>query len=318
MSSYIPIAPKLRGFHVFDDISLEMLVPYIDWRFFFSAWKLSGKYDQINTAICDCGNCETLWLQQFPEAEKTKAKEALQLYKDALHLLQSFCKKKMLLAQGIIGLFAAKSQNEGIIFYHKNQAIYLPTLRQQTANQKGFFLSLCDFISPTEDYAGTFAVTIHGADELAKDFEQQNDSYSALLTKSIADRLAEAAAEWVHEQVRKYYWGYAANENCSIDDMLKIKYSGIRPAIGYPSLPDQSVIFDLQPILPLDKINVILTENGAMQPNASVCGIVIAHPEARYFSVGKISEEQLDDYAKRRKKSAQEMRKWLIGNINQF
>ncbi len=316
MSSYIPITPKQLGLHILDDISLETLVSYIDWRFFFSAWKLTGKYDQINTAICDCGNCETLWLQQFPKEERPKAKEALLLYKDALHLLQSIVKEKTLRVQGIIGLFAAKSKNEGISFYSENQEIYIPTLRQQVANQKGFFLSLCDFISPTEDYAGTFAVTIHGTEELIENFEKQNDSYSALLTKSIADRLAEAAAEWIHEQIRKYYWGYTANENCSIDDMLKMKYVGIRPAIGYPSLPDQSIIFDLQSILPLDKISVTLTENGAMQPNASVCGIVISHPEARYFSVGKISAEQLDDYAKRRKKTTQEMRKWLIGNID--
>ncbi len=316
MSSYTPIVPKQLGLHILDNISLETLVPYIDWRFFFSTWKLTGKYDNINTAICDCGSCETTWLQQFSIEKRAKAKEALQLYKDALHLLQSFRKEKSLYAQAIIGLFTAKSKDEGIVFYYDNKEIYLPTLRQQTPNRNRFYLSLCDFISPVKDYAGTFAVTIHGTDKLIEHFEKQNDSYSALLTKSIADRLAEAAAEWVHEQIRKYYWGYASDENCSIDDMLKMKYTGIRPAIGYPSLPDQSVIFDLQPILPLDKINITLTENGAMQPNASVCGIVIAHPKSRYFSVGKISPEQLEDYAKFRKRTIQEMRKWLISSIN--
>ncbi len=309
--TFLPFIPKQLGLHILDTISIETLVPYIDWRFFFSAWRLSGKYENINAALCDCGNCETRWLQQFSETDKPKAKEALQLYKDAMQMLQSFYKEKTLKAQAIIGLFAAKSENEGIVFFHENKKIYLPTLRQQTVNAQGYYLSLCDFVSPKEDYAGAFAVAIHGADKLAESFEKQNDSYSSLLVKSLADRLAEAAAEWTHEQIRKKYWGYAANEKTTIDDMLKIKYTGIRPAIGYPSLPDQSLIFDLQSILPFDKIHISLTENGAMKPNASLCAIVIAHPQARYFAVGEITEEQLENYALRRGKTTDEMRKFL-------
>ncbi len=312
---YQPFVPHNLGITILDDIPLEKLVPYIDWRFFFSAWKLTGRYDGIDTAICDCGQCANAWLQKFAQEERAKATEALNLYKDGLALLKNISEEKKINIQGFIGIFPAVSQNEGIVFFYQNKEIYLPTLRQQAPNETGNYLSLCDFVSPQKDYAGTFAVTVHGAEEIAKTFDETGDNYNTLLIKSLADRIAEAAAEWLHEQIRKRYWGYAANEDLSIDDMLRVRYSGIRPAIGYPSLPDQSVIFDLQPIMPFEKINIQLTENGAMYPNASVCGIVISHPKSKYFAVGKIDEIQLKDYAARRNKSIDEIKKFLLPNI---
>lgn len=312
---YTPFIPKKPGIHILSDISIATLLPYIDWRFFFMAWKLTGKYSGINE-VCDCQSCQVGWLQQFSEPDRAKAKEALSLYKDAQQLLKDAFDNKHLTVQGIIGLFAAKSENEGITFIHEGSTIYLPTLRQQEFKKEGLYYSLCDFVSPVNDYVGTFAVSVHGAEKLSNSYEKKNDDYTAILVKTLADRLAEAAAEWLHEKIRKEYWGYASNETLSIDDMLKVKYSGIRPAVGYPSLPDQSIIFDLQAILPFDKINVQLTENGAMYPNASVCGIVIAHPQAHYFNLGKIDEIQLSDYAQRRGKSIEETRPWLAHNIS--
>ncbi|MDR1678446.1 MAG: hypothetical protein LBR81_01550 [Prevotellaceae bacterium] len=311
--TYIPTKPNALGITILNDISIDELVAYIDWRFFFSAWKLSGKYDNINSALCDCEACSTTWLQGFSETDRPKAREALSLYRDALALLKQI--SGQLAAKGIVGLFPAQSRNEGIVFFYQEKEIYLPTLRQQEFSRDGIYWSLCDFVSPAADYCGSFAVVVHGADDLARNFEAQNDHYNAILVKTLADRLVEAAAEWLHEKIRKQYWGYAANEKLSIADMLKARYTGIRPAVGYPSLPDQSVIFDLQPILPLSEIGIQLTKNGAMIPGASICGITIAHPEAHYFNIGKISPEQLIDYARRRRhKTPEEMLKWLNKN----
>lgn len=314
--SYTAYKPNKPGIHILKDIAIETLIPYIDWRFFFMAWRLNGKFQNIHSAVCESDGQEEKWLQKFNSEEQPKAKEALSLYKDALSLLKNIQLNKRFSIGGIIGLFPAVSKNEGIVFFNEGKEIYLPTLRQQEYNKDGLFYSLCDFISPKEDYCGTFAVTVHGAEEMAKNFEKTEDHYNSILTKTLADRLGEAAAEWLHEEIRKNYWGYAADENLSIDDMLKVRYTGIRPAVGYPSLPDQSVIFDLIPILPFQEIGVSLTENGAMYPNASVCGIVISHPLSQYFNIGKIDNEQLTDYAQRRGKTSDEIKKWLAHNLS--
>jgi len=314
--AYIPPTPNKPGIHILSDISLEALVAYIDWRFFFMAWRLTGKYADIDTALCECGTCATAWLQQFPEADRPKAREVLSLYKDALAMLKNVRDNELLKIQGVVGLFPAKSRDEGIVFFHGGKEIYLPTLRQQEYSKDGVYYSLSDFVSPKEDFCGTFAVTVHGAEEMAKEFEKTDDQYNSILIKTLADRLAEAATEWLHEQIRKNYWGYVADESITIKEMLKANYTGIRPAVGYPSLPDQSVIFDLNPILPFEKIGVSLTENGAMYPNASVCGILISHPQSKYFNIGKIDQTQLQDYALRRGKTADEISKWLAHNLN--
>jgi 5-methyltetrahydrofolate--homocysteine methyltransferase len=313
--SYTPPQPNQPGIHVLPEIPLTTLISYIDWRFFFMAWRLTGNYTGLEE-VCDCASCQTGWLQQFPQEQRDKAKEAMSLFKDARAMLKECSDKQLLKIQGTCGLFPAVSENEGITFTHEEKKIYIPTLRQQEYKKEGYYLSLADFISPVADYAGTFAVTVHGAEELSRNFDKEDDSYNSILIKTLADRLAEAAAEWLHEKIRKEYWGYDSKENLSIGDMLKVRYTGIRPAVGYPSLPDQSIIFDLQPILPFDKIGISLTENGAMYPNASVCGLVISHPKSQYFNIGKIDNAQLSDYAKRKGKSTDEVIKWLAHNLS--
>jgi len=313
--TYQALIPNQQGIHILQEIPIATLVPYIDWKFFFMAWKLTGKYTGMDEA-CHCQSCEVQWLQQFTEADRPKAKEALCLYKDAKIMLKETSENGQLLAKGVFGIFPAVAENEGITFSYEGKNIYIPTLRQQEFKKDGLYFSLCDFVSPLQDFVGTFAVTIHGAEEMSQAFEKDGDSYNSILVKTITDRLAEAAAEWLHEEIRINYWGYAADETLSIDDMLKVRYTGIRPAVGYPSLPDQSIIFDLQPILPFEKIGVQLTENGAMYPNASVCGIVISHPQSQYFNIGRIDEEQLTDYAMRKGKSSDEVRRWLAHNVS--
>ncbi len=313
--SYQPAIPNQQGIQIISNISVESLVPYIDWRFFFMAWKLTGKYDGMD-AVCDCQSCQVGWLHQFPEADRAKAKEALSLYKDARQMLKDMVHQQAFSVKGVVGIFPAVSEKEGISFFYQDKKIVVATLRQQEFKKEGIYYSLSDFISPKNDYAGTFAVTVHGAEAMAKVFDKEDDTYNSILVKTLADRLAEAAAEWIHEKVRKEIWGYAKDEDISIEDMLKVRYSGIRPAVGYPSLPDQSIIFDLQPILPFDTIGISLTENGAMFPNASVCGLLISHPKSQYFNIGKIDIEQLGDYAKRRGKSPGEIKKWLAQNLS--
>jgi 5-methyltetrahydrofolate--homocysteine methyltransferase len=165
------------------------------------------------------------------------------------------------------------------------------------------------------DYIGTFATVVQGTEKLIQHFENKKDIYSSMMVKTLADRLAEATAEWLHYQVRTKIWNYASDELLEIENILKNKYQGIRPAIGYPSLPDQSIIFDLEPLLQLNTIGIKITENGAMYPPSSVAGLYFAHPQSKYFNVGKIDDQQLKDYARRRGKTIEEMKKWLAANI---
>lgn len=318
MSFYIPFAPKQLGVQELKQISIKSLLPYINWTYLFKAWRISGKYEGFKTISC-CQSCKQKWLLQFPPDEKNKAKEALKLYEDALAMLHTWQAEQSISIKAIIGFFSAQSSNEGILLHIPNattsSSLYIPLLRQQIPAHDGLYYSLSDFVSPKSDYLGIFAVSVAGIDSISQKNEQQNDSYKAILAKTIGDRLAEAAAEYLHEQVRKYYWGYASDEQLSIEDMLKSHYQGIRPAVGYPSLPDQSIIFDLKQLLPFHKIGIKLTESGAMIPHSSICGLLISHPEAKYFSVGKISQEQLLDYAQKRHKTKEEMQKWLTRNL---
>ena len=194
-------------------------------------------------------------------------------------------------------------------------------LRQQAKREDNIYKSLADYVIPSSaqqtDYLGAFVVTA-GADleNLKKEFEDKNDTYSAVLLQTLTDRLAEATAEYLHKMVREEYWGYAANENLSIEDMFRVKYQGIRPAIGYPSIPDQLQNHTLDKLLDMSKIGVSLTENGAMYPTASVSGLYFAHPLAQYFMIGSIGNDQLKDYAERRHLTEEEVRKLLNKNIN--
>lgn len=209
-------------------------------------------------------------------------------------------------------LMDANSDGDNIIMEGKT----FPLLRQQSrVKDSDPFLCLSDFVRPTEsgitDTIGCFATTT--STEMEREFE--DDDYKHMLCKTLAERLAEAAAEKIHETIRKSVWGYAPDENLSIKDLLNEKYCGIRPAVGYPSLPDISVNFLLDELLDMKRIGITLTENGMMHPHASVSGLMFSHPQSRYFSVGKIDEAQLTDYANRRGKTANEMRKYLRANL---
>jgi 5-methyltetrahydrofolate--homocysteine methyltransferase len=316
--SYRSPAPSFLGIRVLDFIDLHSIVDYIDWNFFFYTWQIPGKYPEMEK-LCECPSCKTAWLLKFPEETRKKAEEALKLFTDAREVLKIYISNGQLTAKAILYFSRAKSENDGITFYfdsENREKYHIPMLRQQKPNEKsGFCYSLSDFISSQqEDYMGAFAVTIHGAEEIIKRYQEEGDEYSALLIRSIADRLAEAASEWLHEQVRKQYWGYSSEEKFSVEELRKVRYQGIRPAIGYPCIPDQSVIFELNQILHVEQIGITLTESGLMLPNASVCGLYFSHPAAFYFMIGKIGEDQLKDYAARRGYTVDEMKKWLARN----
>ena len=199
--------------------------------------------------------------------------------------------------------------------------IVIPVLRQQAKKDEGVYKSLADYVMPASegrtDYVGAFVVTAGvGAEALKNQFEEEGDTYSSMLLQTLTDRLAEALAEYLHEKVRKEYWGYASDESLSILDLYKVKYQGIRPAVGYPSLPDQLLNYTLDNLLDMSQIGVKLTENGAMYPTATVSGIYIAHPDSQYFMIGSIDEEQMKDYAARRNLSEADAKKLLNKNIS--
>jgi len=312
--SYLPTPPNTLGLIQLTDIDLREIVPFIHWNFFFMAWRMTGKYDGIET-VCDCASCKIGWLQQFSDTDRPKAEEALKLYRDAQEMLRRFLDEKVLRVNASFGIFPGFAKGDDIYIRNSEETIIIPTLRQQRPSTDGFCYSLADFLAPENDFVGVFANTIQGVEEFAETFEKEDDMYHSILIKTLSDRLAEATAEWLHYQVRVKYWGYAPNESLSVDDMLKSKYQGIRPAVGYPSLPDQSIIFSLEPLLQMDKIGIKLTENGAMFPNASVCGLYFAHPQSKYFMIGKIDEQQFADYARRRGKTTQEIGKWMAANL---
>ncbi|MFV0472264.1 MAG: vitamin B12 dependent-methionine synthase activation domain-containing protein [Paludibacteraceae bacterium] len=306
--------PNIKGYTQLINIDLKEIVQFIDWRFFFHAWRLTGKYDDIAT-VCDCVSCQTGWLQKFDTKNRPKAEEAIKLYKDAQEMLRDILGADSLKINAAIYLGCAYSSDDNIIFDTNGKEVIVPTLRQQHPSTDGCCYALSDFLAEREDYAGAFATTVLGTESLAEKFEKEDDVYLSILIKTLSDRLAEASAEWLHQKVRTEYWGYATDKNLSVDDMLKTRYQGIRPAVGYPSLPDQSIIFELDKLLMFEKIGITLTENGAMFPNASVCGLYFAHPKSKYFMIGKIDENQLNDYARRRDKTPEEMKKWLAANI---
>lgn len=300
------IKPQFEGTRKID-FSVSELRPYIDWRFFFYSWKLSGNYEGINQF--DCEGCKQTWLAKYQGLELEKAKEALQLFTDANVLLNKL--EKEISVSGLVAFHKANSQGDDLLIGDKT----FPFLRQQV-KRDGEYACLADFVAPKEsgiqDYIGTFAVTVGTkVEEMISCFEKNGDDYNALLLKSVADRLAEAAAELLHANVRKSYWGFSQNENVSIAEALKAKYRSIRPAVGYPSIPNQADIFLLNDLMDLSQIDITLTESGAMYPNASVSGLFFAHPEARYFAVQKIGEDQLADYAERKNMTTNELRKWI-------
>lgn len=311
---YTPAKPEILGNFQLINIELRDIVPLIDWTFFFMAWRMSGRYEGIET-VDDCLSCKMTWLQQFPEADRPKAEEALKLFKDAQAMLRRFKEEKVLRINASFGIFPGYAREDDIYIVDKDTTVVIPTLRQQHPSTDGFCYSLADFLAPENDYMGAFATTIQGVEDFAAIFEKEDNMYDSILVKTLSDRLAEATAEWLHAEIRKKYWGYAVDENLTVKEMLKTMYKGIRPAVGYPSLPDQSIIFALDPLLHFQEIGITLTENGAMFPNASVCGLYFAHPQSKYFMIGKIDENQFTGYAARRGMKPEVLRKWMASNL---
>ena len=312
--TYTPAIPNKIGiFHIYD-IDLKEIVEFIDWRFYFLAWRLSGRYEGIEK-VHNCQSCHAEWLLGFEEKDRPKAEEALKLFRDTQEMLRDVVENKLLNINAVYSIFPAYSENDNIIIEAQTGKITLPTLRQQKPSADGFCYSLSDFLAEENDYIGVFANTVLGTEKMAKEFEKDDDVYKSILIKTLSDRLAEATAEWLHWKVRKEFWGYAPDEDLSVEDMLKTQYKGIRPAVGYPSLPDQSIIFEMDRILEFNKIGISLTEHGAMFPNASVSGLYFAHPMSRYFMIGKIDDVQLNDYARRKGKTVDEIRKWMSANL---
>lgn len=315
-AAYKPIVPAQSGVRVIPCIPLEEIIPYIHWTFFFSAWKLSGRFSEI-TQVHDCEACRASWLAAFPKESREKAKEAMQLYRDAVKLLECLTEMKVEYCKAVYGFFPANSDGDNIRIGN----VLLPVLRQQVKKEEKVCKSLADYVMPLSegraDYVGAFVVTTGvGAESLKEQFEQEGDTYSSMLLQTLTDRLAEATAEYLHEKVRKEYWGYAPDESLSIADLYKVKYQGIRPAVGYPSLPDQLLNFTVDRLLDMSQIGVTLTENGAMYPTATVSGIYIAHPDSQYFMIGPIDDVQLRDYAARRNLSEADVKKLLNKNIS--
>ncbi|MDR3250148.1 MAG: methionine synthase [Tannerella sp.] len=308
--TYKPFKPNQSDIHTIE-IPVTELVGYINWTFFFTAWRISGRYGDLQ-ALHDCAACRTAWLDKQPQPDRAKAEEALKLFEDAQTIIRRLDKQAS--CRAIYGFFPASGNGDDINIGDET----FPVLRQQPDDGKGVCLSLADYVAPApeEDYLGVFAVTVGNCmEQLREQHEKSDDSYSLMLIQTLSDRLAEAAAEYLHARVRREFWGYAPDENLSVEDMFKSKYQGIRPAVGYPSLPDQELIFKIDRLLGLERIGISLTENGAMSPTSSVAGLYFAHPASSYFMIGKITDEQLQDYALRRGKSADELRRFLVKNL---
>jgi len=313
--SYVPTTPNKMGRILLDQIRIREIIPFIDWKFFFHAWELSAKFHTI-TKIEQCESCRAQWFTTFREEEQEKAREAARLYDDAQEMLQQFVDEDVAYIKAVFGIYEAYSENDTIYLDGKS----FPFLRQQLKTAKDEFLCLSDFIAPRAlgitDYIGAFAVTAGtGADEQLRRYEAEGDEFALLLMKSLLDRLAEAATEWLHAKVRREYWGHAPQENLTVAEMFAVKYEGIRPAVGYPSIPDQTTNFLLHDLLASEEIGISLTENGVMYPNASVSGLLFAHPLSKYFAIGEISEEQVTDYAQRKSRNPDEIRKFLLANL---
>ena len=315
--NFYAATPQFLGRKVLNPINIEQIIPYIDWKFFFHAWNLSAKFATV-TKINMCGHCKAQWFAAFKEGDREKAMEASKLYDDAQAMLD---KLKDLEAEYIKAVFViAEAYSENDTIYIDN--IPFAMLRQQKKTAKDKYICLSDFVAPKsinkKDYLGAFAVTAGAsADYLLNKYKREDDEYSFLLLQSLLDRLAEGATEWLHEKIRKEYWGYASDEDLTIPALFTVKYSGIRPAVGYPSIPDQSINFDLHnDLLQSSEIGISLTENGLMYPNASVSGFIFSHPEAKYFAIGPISDEQAKDYMKRRNKEFGLAQKFLAANLN--
>lgn len=308
-ANFKSLTPNKLGIEVFEQYPLDKLVKFIDWTPFFISWELAGKYPRILS-------------------DKIVGEQAQALFADAQKMLNEIIRNKSLTAKAVFGLFRANSvNNDDIEVYsdstNKNHTEVIRTLRQQQLKPEGQpNYALSDFIAPKDvgmkDYIGAFALTAGiGVDELVAKYEKENDDYSAIMVKAIADRLAEAFAECLHNYVRRHNWGYASNEKLSMEELIDEKYVGVRPAPGYPACPDHTQKEVLWRLLNVsENIGLSLTENLAMSPAASVSGWYFSHPSARYFGIGKINRDQVNDYANRKSMPLVEVEKWLASSLS--
>ena len=312
---YEPAKPEFTGLRTYSSaqehatnqpITLQTLVPYIDWSPFFHTWELRGRYPAIFE-------------------DPVVGEQARELFDDAQKLLNRIVSEKLLTARGVYAFWPANAVGDDVeIYTDDSRAERLATfhfLRQQMQKPDGQFNHcLSDFVAPKDsgraDYLGGFAVTAGiGADELAKKFSEAHDDYNAILVKALADRLAEAFAEYLHQEAR-IAWGFGGDEKLSHEELIRERYRGIRPAAGYPASPDHTekpLLFDV--LRPEENAGIVLTESFAMHPGASVSGLYFAHPDAKYFAVGKIERDQVRDYAARKGLDVQTMEKWLSPNL---
>lgn len=310
-------APTFTGTKVFEDYPLTELLPYIDWTPFFHTWELRGSYPKIFD-------------------DKIVGSEAKKLFDDAQVLLKRIVEEKLLTAKAVIGFWPANAVGDDIqltvdhsqlasnspLQTENGKPVTIHTLRQQAEKMAGEpYYALADFVAQKEtgiqDYFGGFAVTTGlGCDELVAEFEKNHDDYNSIMAKALADRLAEAFAERMHELVRKEYWGYAQDEELTNQELIKEAYAGIRPAPGYPACPDHTEKATLFNLLDAEqKIGLRLTESFAMYPAAAVSGFYFAHPQSRYFGLGKITKDQVEDYATRKGMPIEEVERWLSPNL---
>jgi 5-methyltetrahydrofolate--homocysteine methyltransferase len=306
-------APAFTGAKVID-VDLAELVPYIDWTFFFAAWELKGRFPAI-----------------LEHAQYGRA--ARDLFDNARTLLDRIVSENLIHARAVYGFWPANTDGEDVIVYDdgirdqgsptpdpRTELTRFPMLRQQEQMADGVpHLSLADFVAPMEsgltDFVGAFAATAGlGADALSRTFEQQHDDYHAIMVKALADRFAEACAEWLHQRARRD-WGYGTDEQLTQADLLAERYRGIRPAYGYAACPDHSEKRRLFDLLGAERTGMALTESFAMMPAASVSGLYFAHGAARYFSVGRLGRDQIEDYARRKGVTRSEVERWLSPNL---
>jgi len=303
----VPPAPKMCGVKTYKNFDLKELVPYIDWNPFFAVWQLRGKYPNRG------------YPKIFDDA--TVGTEAKKLHNDAVALMNEFIKDKTLEARAVVGIFPANSVGDDIEVYtdekRSTTAGTFYTLRQQEEREDANYLALSDFVAPKEsgakDYVGAFAVSCgFGSDELCEKYKKENNDYNVIMTEAIADRLAEAFAELIHAKMRTELWAYAPDESMSPEDMLKVKYQGIRPAPGYPTQPDHTEKPTMWKLLDAEKnVGIKLTDSHAMLPAASVSALVFANPCAQYFQVGRVCKDQVCDYANRKGMTQAEVEKWM-------
>jgi 5-methyltetrahydrofolate--homocysteine methyltransferase len=296
--------PEFVGRRLLEDYPISQITQYIDWTFFFHAWELKGRFPRI-----------------FEHPEYGKA--ARELYDHGEAMLRTFSAEKLVRANAVYGFWQANSDGDDIVIWDdaakKRERLRFHMLRQQHKREAEPCLSLADFVAPigsgVVDHIGAFAVTTGiGADELARRFERDQNDYDSIMVKALCDRLAEAFAELLHARVRRE-WGYGKHEQLTNRELIEEKYRGIRPAPGYPACPDHSEKTALFSLLGAEDVSITLTEHFAMSPAASVCGLYFAHPEARYFTVGRIGRDQVVDYAARKGLTVAETEKWLAPNL---